>query len=63
MEINGRRMWVDSDIIFALSTDEDGVVDMVVKRNGEKVSLQDVVFTIDGGTLVIDFKVVESRAG
>ena len=63
MEINGRRMWVDSDIIFALSTDEDGVVDMVVKRNGEKVSLHDVVFTIDGGTLVIDFKVVGKPRG
>lgn len=47
--INGRRMWVDSDIIYALSTDEDGVVDMTVRRDGEKVSLENVVFTKENG--------------
>lgn len=61
--INGRRMWVDSDIIFALSTDEDGVVDMTVRRDGEKVSLENVVFTKENGTLVIDFKVVGKQRG
>ncbi len=61
--INGRRMWVDSDIIYALSTDEDGVVDMTVRREGEKVSLENVVFTKENGTLVIDFKVVGKQRG
>ena len=61
--INGRRMWVDSDIIYALSTDEDGVVDMTVRRDGEKVSLENVVFTKENGTLVIDFKVVGKQRG
>lgn len=61
--INGRRMWVDSDIIFALSTDEDGIVDMTVRRDGEKVSLENVVFTKENGTLVIDFKVVGKQRG
>lgn len=61
--INGRRMWVDSDIIYALSTDEDGIVDMTVRRDGEKVSLENVVFTKENGTLVIDFKVVGKQRG
>ncbi len=61
--INGRRMWVDSDIIFALSTDEDGVVDMTVRRDGKKVLLENVVFTKENGTLVIDFKVVGQQRG
>lgn len=61
--INGRRMWVDSDIIYALSTDEDGVVDMTVRRDGEKVSLENVVFTKENGTLVIDFKAVGKQRG
>ena len=63
LKINDRTMWVDSDIIFALSTDADGVVDMVVRRDGEKVTLNNVQFTIDGGTLVIDFKVVGLQRG
>ena len=61
--INGRRMSVDSDIIYALSTDEDGVVDMTVRRDGEKVSLENIVFTKENGTLVIDFKVVGKQRG
>lgn len=57
LRVNGRSIWVDSDLIYTLSTDEDGVVDMVVWRDGEKVELSDVAFTTQDGTLVIDFTV------
>lgn len=57
LRVNGRSIWVDSDLIYTLSTDEDGVVDMVVRRDGEKVELSDVAFTTQNGTLVIDFTV------
>lgn len=57
LRVNGRSIWVDSDLIYTLSSDEDGVVDMVVRRDGQKVELSDVAFTIEDGTLVIDFMV------
>ena len=57
LRVNGRSIWVDSDLIYTLSTDEDGVVDIVVRRDGEKVELSDVAFTTQDGTLVIDFTV------
>ena len=57
LRVNGRSIWVDSDLVYILSTDEDGVVDMVVRRDGEKVELSDVAFTTQDGTLVIDFTV------
>lgn len=57
LRVNGRSIWVDSDLIYTLSSDEDGVVDMVVRREGQKVELSDVAFTIADGTLVIDFMV------
>ena len=57
LRVNGRSIWVDSDLVYTLSTDEDGVVDMVVRRDGEKVKLSDVAFTTQDGTLVIDFTV------
>lgn len=57
LRVNGRSIWVDSDLVYTLSTDEDGVVDMVVRRDEEKVELSDVAFTTQDGTLVIDFTV------
>ena len=57
LRVNGRSIWVDSDRVYTLSTDEDGVVDMVVRRDEEKVELSDVAFTTQDGTLVIDFTV------
>ena len=58
LSINGRSIWVESDIIYALSSDKDGIVDMEVRRNGERTALKNVAFTIEDGTLMIDFKVV-----
>ncbi len=39
LKINGRTMFIEQDIAFSISEDEDKVVDMVVRRDGKKVSL------------------------
>ena len=62
VSINGSHVFIDNDIVYGLLSDRDGVVDMVVKRNGEKVKLTGVTFqTEDLGDGVtgtnIDFKV------
>ena len=63
LEINSRSILVENDIAYELLRDADGVVDMVVRRDGEKVALSGVTFTmIDGEdgsrSLSVDFKVV-----
>jgi regulator of sigma E protease len=55
-------MWVESDIVYELSFDEDGVVDLLVRRDGKKVQLKDVAFEKDGDSLIIDFKVKGQKA-
>ncbi len=42
LKINGRTMFIEQDIAFSISEDEDKKVDMVVRRDGKKVSLADV---------------------
>ncbi|MCC8022389.1 MAG: site-2 protease family protein [Clostridiales bacterium] len=42
--INGMRVFTSTDISTGLSRDDDGVVDLVVKRDGELVELNGVVF-------------------
>lgn len=58
LKINNRSIWVESDIVYELTRDEDGVVDMLVERDGEKVVLDDVTFSFRDEALVIDFKVL-----
>ena len=62
LKVNGRSVWVESDIVYELTRDEDGVVDLLVRRDGEKVQLKNVAFAFreqDGEqALVIDFKVL-----
>jgi regulator of sigma E protease len=61
--VNGRAMHSSRDLMYILSTDEDGVVSMTVKREGKKITLPDVTFDLtvspDTGerTLNYDFKV------
>ena len=57
LEINGMRIFTSMDISYQLGNDEDGVFDMVVRRNGEKVELKDVAFKTDDKYTHIDFKV------
>lgn len=66
VSINGSHVFIDNDIVYGLLRDRDGVVDMVVKRNGEKVKLTNVTFqTEDLGDGVtgtnIDFKVYSAE--
>lgn len=63
VRINGLKVYTMNDVIYELSNDEDGLVDFVVKRNGELVTLNGVRFDtqIDPETgkqtLIYDFKV------
>lgn len=58
-DINGRRIFTTLDFSVAMTSDTDGVVDLVVERNGEKVHLDGVKFDtqeIDGQKVVrLDF--------
>lgn len=61
-KINGVKIYTYNDIIYQLGNDEDGVVDFVVKRNGEKIKVNGVKFEIQvnestgARTLIYDFK-------
>lgn len=44
LSINGMRVFTDGDISYKLSYTEDSTFDLVVERNGEKVTLNDVTF-------------------
>ncbi len=46
-EINGRRVFVNSDITLLLDREASGVHDIVVIRNGEKVELSNVTMKCD----------------
>ncbi len=58
-KINGKRVFSEYDISFLMARDKDGVIDFVVERNGEDVSLDGVEFqTVDNNgtlTIVYDF--------
>lgn len=43
--INGRYVFSDTDLSYLMFTDDDGALDITVKRNGEKVYLNGVRFT------------------
>lgn len=47
--INGMRIFTSMDMSYKFTNDEDGVYDIVVERNGERVSLKDVKFSMTQG--------------
>lgn len=60
--INGYRTFCATDMSFALSTAKDGVLDVVVKRDGEKIEFKDlqmevVSYSDKAAVTNIDFKV------
>ncbi len=61
IEIDGRRIYSYMDLSYAFTAVDDGKLDILVKRDGEKVLLKDVTFnteTEDGIAYVdLDFKV------
>lgn len=62
VEIEGHRVWSEKDLSFLMSRSQDGILDFVVERDGEKVTLNDVHFATEeyeGVTLIrYDFSVV-----
>lgn len=62
IKVNGRRIFTTYDLSYTFSNiPADGKVDLVVKRDGKKVELQDVTFAteeVEGMTMVsVDFYV------
>ena len=60
LEIDGHRLFSDMDVSFLMSRSDDGVFDMVVRRDGEKVELKDVTFktTKEGEYTYIEYDFV-----
>ncbi len=44
---NGRRVYTTYDLSYIFSSDEDGVIDFVVERDGENVTLDGVKFALE----------------
>ncbi|MCM1523897.1 MAG: site-2 protease family protein [Ruminococcus sp.] len=66
VKINGLNILTANDIVYQLRNDEDGILDFVIKRNGEKIALNGVKFDLTVNeetgerTLNYDFKVYYS---
>ncbi len=64
VKVNGMYILTASDIIYQLSTDEDGVLDFVIEREGQRIAVDGVTFTVEideetgERTLIYDFKVL-----
>lgn len=67
IEIDGRRVFSDMDISFLMSRSDDGVFDMTVRREGERVELKNVTFESkkeDGFTYITyDFIILGEETG
>ncbi|MEE0945303.1 MAG: RIP metalloprotease RseP [Acutalibacteraceae bacterium] len=63
--IEGRRMYTTQDVAYAFTAVEDGSLDIVVKRNGEKVTLKNVTFATESeegiNYIALDFKFLGKR--
>lgn len=61
LKVDGRRIYTTYDLSYAFTGVDDGKVDLLVKRNGEKVELKDVAFATEKADdvtfLTVDFKV------
>ncbi len=64
LKVDGTAIATDMDLSMVMQSDEDGVFDMVVRRDGEKTTLKGVTFTLatdeESGVryLKYDFKVL-----
>lgn len=66
-KINGKTVFSEYDLSFLMARDKDGIIDFVVERNGEKVTVDGVKFDTvqnEDGTLTIiyDFVIVGVRS-
>lgn len=46
VEVNGRRIWMDTDLTMEMQNDKDGILQMTVRRGEEKVALDGVQFAL-----------------
>ncbi len=53
--INGMRIYTSMDMSYQFTSDEDGIYDMVVIRNGEKVELDGVQLSMKDDVIHYDF--------
>lgn len=64
LKVDGTRIATDMDLSMVMQSDEDGIFDIVVRRDGEKTTLKGVAFTLatdeESGMryLQYDFKVL-----
>lgn len=65
LSVDGRRVYCASDLSYMMMISSDNTLDMVVRRNGEKVTLNNVAFAtqeIDGKTYIaVDFGVKQEE--
>lgn len=63
--IDGRRVYTTQDVAYAFTAVEDGKIDLVVKRDGKKVVLNDVTFLTESedgiNYIALDFKFLGER--
>lgn len=62
LAINGSKVHIGNDIVFLMMRDDDGLMDLTVRRNGETVELTDVPFQVEEAeegikVMKLDFKV------
>ena len=57
LKINGMRILTDTDLSYKLSTNEDDTMEVVVRRNGEKITLPAVTFRNKLNDTRLDFYV------
>lgn len=66
VKVNKTSIFTDRDIVFEVLRDDDGIIDMTVLRNGEKIKVR-VPFKVSGEgnekSLYFDFTVVPEKAG
>lgn len=70
VSVNGMHIFTDTDFVYQLQSDKDGVFDMTVIRDGVKKNLKDIEFTMSKpdkdkstSSLHIDFKVEPIERG
>ncbi len=69
IEVDGRKIFTTYDLSYAFTNVKDGKVDMLVKRDGERVTLKDVTFDTEEENgisyLTVDFYVhgIEKTVG
>lgn len=66
VKMNGVSIWSDQDIVYEIVRDEDGIIEMEVIREGERVTLPAVRFQMKGEgenrSVYLDFKVAAIEA-